>query len=129
MIDDFKQAGTAEWDQRQAFHKRLHEAIILGHNSLISEDYNTWFKALSILYTELYSHIDKELEAELLIEVNMKHITNMLKTQTRMKNTNDLLLLFSETQRKLHQVMRHKGFDVPIKKNREGSILETEGSY
>ena len=128
-MDDFKQAGTAEWDQRQAFHKRLHEAIILAHNSLIEENYNNWFKALSILYTELYSHIDEKMEDEHNLKASMLKLGEILTSKVRMRNNHSLLMLFSETQRKLHIVMRIKGFDVPIKKARDGSVLESEGSY
>ena len=59
----------------------------------------------------------------------METIADIFRNRVSYKNTDEVMIMFNKTQQKLHLVMRRKGFDVPIKKHREGSVLESEGSY
>ena len=60
MANEFKAQGQAEWDQRQAFHKRIHDSIELFNDCLRREDYDDAFDALNMLYLELYPHMKEE---------------------------------------------------------------------
>jgi len=125
VSEQFKNKGDAEWDQRQAFHQRLHNAIMLCYDSMHHQDFNSWYDSLLILYTELVGHMnDEELK-----DVKL----SLLKTKNIMKYSNinlvDKKMIFHSAQVNLHSVMRNRGFDCPTTKHSPGSIMRNEKSF
>lgn len=109
-MNDYKQQGQAEWDGRQFFMTRLHNAILHSHNCMFSNDFEGWYKALTVLRIELSSHARKEEEKQKLGNA-VKKLNNLLYNRT---NNLDRLQGFIKVQEDLHSIMRARGFDVPI---------------
>jgi hypothetical protein len=126
-MDRFVADGTAEWDQRQAFHKRLNDSIIMCHNSFLQDNYKNWYKGLSVLYRELRTHAKDDLRVYL--DNRFKVLMNAFSSDLVGFKRVELLKILIETQDHLHAIMRSKSFDVPIKEARKGSVLASEGSY
>jgi hypothetical protein len=116
---DYKNEGMAEWDQRQAFHQRLHTAILFAHNSMFSNDYRGWFKALTVLEIELSSHLRKEEEKET-VKNNMERVRITIQNNFHTQNKFEVFL---KAQKTMHQIMRARGFDVPVNEKNPGQIL------
>ena len=118
MIDSFKGEGQAEWDGRQNFMMRLHNAILHAHNSMINNDYLAWYKALTILRIELSSHLRTEEEKTKIKKAmkKMKHSLYNIEGLDKMEG-------FIEAQEELHAIMRKRGFDVPINERDPGHSL------
>ena len=114
---DFKHEGMAEWDQRQAFHERLHEAILFCHRSMFKNDYEGWFKGLTVLELELSAHLRTSEEQEL-IKGNMQKVRTTLNN-----NYTNKFFIFLEAQKSMHKIMRLRSFDVPINDHSPGSAL------
>lgn len=114
---DFKHEGVAEWDQRQAFHERLHQAILFCHQSMFKNNYEGWFKGLTVLELELSAHLRKEEEKEL-VNKSMEKVRRSLQ-----QNYNNQFFIFLEAQKSMHQIMRNRGFDVPVNEKNPGMIL------
>lgn len=127
-MDRMVAEGSAEWDQRQAFHKRLHDTVMLAHQSYLNNQYIDWFKALNVLYRELRPHApENELQ---LIDAQMDRLGQVFHTKKRINMPlYDTVKLLISTQDCMHAIMRKRAFDVPIKERRKGSVLSSEGSY
>lgn len=115
---DFKHEGQAEWDGRQFFMTRLHEAILHAHNCNFSNDYLGWFKALSVLRIELSSHLRKA-EEKALIESSKKSLNSLLFSNDSLAK----LQGFIQAQEDLHSIIRSRGFDVPVNERSPGSSI------
>lgn len=116
---EYKHEGQAEYDGRQYFMTRLHNAILHSHNSMFNNDYEGWFKALTVLRIELSSHVRTEEEKELL-KKSVAKLTDLL---FNVHNKLNKLQGFIEVQENLHSIMRKRGFDVPINEFRPGSSV------
>jgi len=127
-MDRMVAEGSAEWDQRQAFHKRLHETVLLAHNSYLRNNYSEWFKALNVLYRELRPHANDEDRKG--IDKRMDELGSVFHNKKKINmSLYDTIRLLINTQDSLHAIMRQRAFDVPIKEKRKGSVLSNEGSY
>lgn len=117
---DYKHEGMAEWDQRQAFHERLHKAILHCHSSNFRGDYHGWYKALLVLDIELYSHLRKDDEKEEVRE-SMSKVHNVMNSSNN--NKAHAFYTFLQAQKTFHKIMRLRGFDVPVNEHNPGHIL------
>lgn len=123
-MSDFKVEGQSEWDQRQAFMMRLNNHIINCSESLQFRDFEQWLKSLISLKIDLSAHISKE---DKLIINNKINTANII-IKSRLREF-DKIKILSDIQELLHQVMRSKSFDVPIKESSPGSIIVNDRSY
>ena len=119
-----KPEGTAEWDQRQQFHTRIHESILLCSSGLFERDYRLWLNGLTMMEIALKPFMTKEQEES--IKKKMKLINNLLRSNIQRL---DITPFFQSAQEDLHKVMRSRGFDVPINEFRPGSIIQRERSF
>lgn len=101
--------GQSEFDQRALYMKRLNDACIACHLSMMNNNLDGWYKALLMLKVELSAHTDEPEKSDLkkkfrLLEIYRKKTGKFLPYH-----------LFAETQETLYSVMRKKSLDVPIK--------------
>lgn len=113
---EYKHEGQAEWDGRQNFMQRLHNIIMQCHISSYANDYTGWYKSLMVLKIELSPHIRKEEEREKL-NSSIARLKSSLYSQG-----GDIVKFdtFITAQESLHQIMRNRGFDVPINDHNPG---------
>lgn len=107
--------GQATWDQRIAFHQRLHQAILTAYRDMYNEDYKGWYKSLLSLKMSLYPHMEEDDKEE------FKKLVFKCRLQAKRKSPD--ATHFVTLQEKLHDVMRSRSFDLPIVNRTEESIL------
>jgi len=107
----WEQDGQSEFDQRQLYHTRLHEAILMCHRSNFKNNYYGWYKALIVLRLELSAHLRTEEEKDL-VSNSFKPLTPALINKSL--NNISKFNIFMKAQEAIHQILRNRGLDVPI---------------
>lgn len=102
--------GQAEWDGRQAFMMRLHEALMKAHRSNFNNDYFGWYKALIVLKLELSPHVRTEEEKDSVKDAFVNLTPGLLNSNSNQQK----FLVCVNAQKSLHQIMRNRKFDVPM---------------